>query len=59
MVIRDVFLYEVGCYVSSSRGLTVARVGYIRPLRLFAKKKVGYVRPLRMRRYGGAGKDKD
>ena len=34
----------------------MARVGYIKPLRLSAKVRVGYIRPLRLRRYGGKGK---
>ena len=33
----------------------LVRVGYIKPLRLLAKKRVGYVRPLRMRPYGRQG----
>jgi len=33
----------------------LVRVGYIRPLRLLARKRVGYVRPLRMGRYGCRG----
>ena len=33
----------------------MVRVGYIRPLRLLARKRVGYVRPLRMGRYGCRG----
>jgi hypothetical protein len=30
----------------------LARVGYVRPLRLLVKKRVGYVRPLRMEIHG-------
>jgi len=33
----------------------LARVGYVRPLRLLAKKRVGYVRPLRMEAHGRQG----
>jgi hypothetical protein len=33
----------------------LVRVGYIRPLRLLARKRVGYVRPLRMGRHGRQG----
>lgn len=33
----------------------MVRVGYIRPLRLLARKRVGYVRPLRMGRHGRQG----
>jgi hypothetical protein len=33
----------------------LVRVGYIKPLRLLARKRVGYVRPLRMGRYGCRG----
>jgi hypothetical protein len=33
----------------------LVRVGYIKPLRLLARKSVGYVRPLRMGRYGCRG----
>ena len=34
----------------------MARVGYIKPLRLSTRVRVGYIRPLRLRRYGGKGK---
>jgi hypothetical protein len=33
----------------------LVRVGYIRSLRLLARKRVGYVRPLRMGRHGRRG----
>jgi hypothetical protein len=33
----------------------LARVGYIKPLRLLARRRVGYVRPLRMGRHGRQG----
>lgn len=33
----------------------MARVGYIKPLRLLARRRVGYVRPLRMGRHGRQG----
>jgi hypothetical protein len=33
----------------------LVRVGYIKPLRLLARKRVGYVRPLRMGRHGRQG----
>ena len=33
----------------------MARVGYVRPLRLLAKKRVGYVKPLRMEAHGRQG----
>ena len=33
----------------------MVRVGYIKPLRLLARKRVGYVRPLRMGRHGRQG----
>jgi len=33
----------------------LARVGYVRPLRLLARRRVGYIRPLRMGSRGGQG----
>ena len=33
----------------------MARVGYVRPLRLLARRRVGYIRPLRMGSRGGQG----
>jgi hypothetical protein len=37
------------------RDASLARVGYVRPLRLLVKKRVGYVRPLRMEPRGRQG----
>jgi hypothetical protein len=34
---------------------SLARVGYVKPLRLLAKKRVGYVKPLRMEIHGRQG----
>jgi hypothetical protein len=33
----------------------LARVGYVKPLRLLVKKRVGYVKPLRMEIHGRQG----
>ncbi|GEM_PF-2038395 len=33
----------------------MARVGYVKPLRLLVKRRVGYIKPLRMRTHGSQG----
>lgn len=33
----------------------IAKVYYVKPLRLSVKKRVGYVKPLKMTRYGSKG----
>jgi len=33
----------------------LARIGYIKPLRLLVKKRVGYIKPLRMKAHGSQG----
>jgi hypothetical protein len=33
----------------------LARVGYVKPLRLLVRKRIGYVRPLRMGTHGSQG----